>query len=348
MKYVQIDRFGPPEVLHIHEAPLEDPGPGEVRVRHTSIGMNHADLMCREGNYRVLSGDPPFVPGIEAGGYIEAVGPGVKDRATGQRVLLGANTPRKFRLNHGGLNGVYRTHCTVPSTDTVPAPDAIPDDQLGAIWLPYLTAWGCLIWKQSLKPGEFVGIPAASSSVALAAAQIVKQCGALPIGLTTHQSKLEILRDMPEAPYEHVIVTRDEEGANRPWHREIKNITNGGGINVFFDPVAAGDFLHTEIRALAQHGAIWIYGLLQEPGVVDVTPLIMKHGSIRGWVLYELVQAGTEVLNRAYRDILEGFDKGIYQQRVAKCFSLDEVREAHEYMEKGQHIGKLVITPEKL
>lgn len=347
MKSVRVDRFGPPEVMRLIEEPTPEPGPGEARVRVTGIGMNHADLMAREGRYKILSGEPPFTPGIEAGGVIEALGPGVVERRIGQRVILGADVPRLRRFPHGGLDGTYRTHAVVPWELTLPAPDAIPDDQLGAIWLPFLTAWGCLVWKQNLQPGQFVGIPAASSSVGMAAAQVAKRQGARPIGLTGSPSKVDPLRDMPESDFERIVLTRGEDGAALPWHREIKAITGGRGVDVFFDPVAAGAFLDTEIRCLAPYGTIWVYGLLERPGPVDVTPLIVTHGAIRGWVLTELVMADQEAMQRGYREILQAFEEGAYRQRVAAVYPLGEVRRAHEEMAKGAHIGKLVLAGDR-
>ena len=130
-----------------------------------------------------------------------------------------------------------------------------------------------------------------------------------------------------------------------PWHREIKRITDGRGVNVFFDPVAAGAYLETEIRCLAQHGVVWVYGLLGQAGKVDVTPLIRKHAAIRGWAQAELVAAGPAAFEPGYRHIVEGFESGAYQQRVAEVFALDDVRQAHETMERGRHIGKLVLKP---
>ncbi|MBX7246118.1 MAG: zinc-dependent alcohol dehydrogenase family protein [Candidatus Sumerlaeaceae bacterium] len=347
MQIVTVEAFGGTENLRVDQRPTPSPGPGQVRVKVTSIGLNHADLMARRGEYRLVSGDPPFTPGIEAGGLVDCLGEGVTSVSAGQRVILGPHAPRRapgMTSDVGG--GTYRSHYICAAEDVVPAPDAIADDQLGAIWLPYLTAWGCLVWKQNLKPGQFVAIPAASSSVGLAAGQVARHCGAVPIGMTTSASKVEALKAMPEFDFAHLVVTRDQSGKQTSWHRDLKRITGGRGVDAFFDPVAAGEFLDMEIRALAQFGTIWVYGLLGEPGKVDVTPLIRKHAAIRGWVLGEIVAAGNPPLSDALAAILKGFETGVYRQRTAKSFPLSRVREAHEEMEKGNHIGKLVLVPD--
>lgn len=347
MKRVVVDKFGDPDVMQIRDLETPQPGPGEVRVAITSIGMNHADLMARKGEYLIASGQPPFTPGIEAGGVIDAVGAGVTDRRVGQRVILGADVPRRTPESGstGFHGGTYATHYVTRADRTVLAPSAIPDDQLGAIWLPYLTAWGCLVWQQNLRPGQFVAIPAASSSVGLAAAQIVKERGAVAVGLTTSAAKVEQLKSLAESAFDHYVVTHNPDGELRSWHRDLRLLTQRRGVDVFFDPVAAGKYLQMEITALADKGTIWIYGLLGEIGPLDVTPLIRKSAAIRGWYLHELTDAGPAELMRGYDYILKGFEKGVFRQRVARTFTLDEVKVAHEEMQRGRHIGKLVLVP---
>lgn len=337
MKEIVVERFGGPEVLSLRAVPTPEPGSGQVRVRLTSIGMNYADLMARRGQYKMMSGDPPFVPGIEAGGVIDALGGGVTTRRVGQRVILGVDVPR---VNLGGSGGTYRSHYVCPADATVIAPDVMPDEQLGAVWLTYLTAWGCLIWKQRLFAGQIVGIPAASSGVGMAAAQVVRRAGGIPIGLTTSPGKIDTLQQLPESTFEHIVVTDTSD-----WPERLRQIVGKRGVDVFFDPVAAGDFLAGEIRCLAQGGTIWLYGLLGTPGVIDLHPLIRKQASLRGWLLYELASQPPAVLEEAYRAVLSGFEDGSYRQHVAQTFPLDEARRAHETMEQGGHIGKLILVP---
>ena len=142
-----------------------------------------------------------------------------------------------------------------------------------------------------------------------------------------------------------MVATRDAQGQTTPWYKDIKRLTQDHGIDVWFDPVAAGDFLNSEIRTLAQEGTIWVYGLLGDPGVVDVTPLIRKHASIRGWSLGELTEAGPKAFEPGCRHILEQFAAGHYHQHVERTFKLDEVQQAHAYMHQGRHVGKLFLVP---
>lgn len=346
MQVVMVNAFGGPQVLETIELPTPEPGPMQVRVRVSSIGMNHADLMGREGQYKASTGEPPFVPGLEAGGVIEEVGEEVDPARIGERVVLGPSLPRAVEGAHGGS---YRTHIVVDESIALLAPNALPDEQLGAVWLAYLTAWGCLSWKDQLNPGETVAIPAASSSVGLAAAQVVKALGGIAIGLTSSPGKADALRNLDTARFDHLVVThdRDPDGgrAMRPWHREIKTITDGQGVDVFFDPVAAGEYLSTEVRALAKGGRIYIYGLLGRPGPVDLSPMILRGASMHGWVLDQIVSADDHTWRSACAEILKHFADGTFKQHIAQAYAFDDVQQAHIEMEKGDHIGKLVLVP---
>jgi NADPH:quinone reductase-like Zn-dependent oxidoreductase len=204
--------------------------------------------------------------------------------------------------------------------------------------LPYLTAWGCLVWKQNMQVGDYVLIPAASSSVAIAASQVVKQYGGIAIGTTTRPEKVSLLVNLPAARFDDIVVTQESN-----WWRSAKKLTGGKGFNIIFDPIAAGDFLNQEIRLLAPGGALWIYGLLGQPDVVDITPLIRKMASIRGWLLNELIGSGLE--QSAYRHVLECIANGTYELPIAATFPLQDVQAAHRFMETGKHIGKLVLIP---
>jgi NADPH2:quinone reductase len=332
---VVVNSFGDLGQLAVVELPDPQPDAGEVVVRLTSIGLNNADLMARRGEYKLISGNPPFTPGLEGGGTIVAVGQGVTDRQPGQRVILTLDAP----ASRGQGQGTYQSHFVVKAEKTVLAPDALPDEVLGGLWLPFLTAWGCLMWKQNLQPGQTVLITAASSSVGLAASQVVKHYGATAIGTTTNPDKVVQLQAMPEARYDDIIVTKD----NPNWYRQAKKLTGGKGFNVIFDAIAAGEFLNTEIRLLAPKGTLWIYGLLGQPDAVNVHPLIRKMASLRGWLLNEMAGSGVE--KGAYQHVMDRVADGTYQLPIAAKFPLAEVHQAQAMMEAGKHMGKIILQP---
>ncbi len=337
MWQVIVKSFGGPEVLEVEPVETRYPGSGEVLVRLTSIGVNRGEVLARQGRYRLSSGDVPFTPGLEGGGVIEAVGAGVNRSRLGQRVVLTPDVPRLDR----GLGGTYRSHYLCHDDDALAVPAELPDVCLGALWLTHLTAWGCLVWKHKLRAGQTVAIPAASSAVGLAASQVVRQLGGVAIGLTRSLDKTEHIK----ADYHHLVVTRDRASQLQPFYRELRTLTAGKGVDVFFDPVASGEYLDHEVRALADHGTIYLYGLLGEPGVVDLSPLIRKHGRIVGWVNDALLSAGRDAWLGGCRTILQHFARGLYHQRIADTFTLQDVQQAHRLMESNTHIGKIILTP---
>jgi len=341
MKKIVVTAFGGVENLRIEDAQTPQIAADEVLVDLMSVGMNQADLMARRGDYRLSSGAPPFTPGIEGGGVISAIGSAVKNRQVGQRVILSLGAPQR----NGVGNGTYCSQFVAAEDETILVPDDIEDGLIGALWLPFLTAWGALIWRQNVQPGDVVMLPAASSSVAIAASQIIKNRGGITIGTTTSPQKVDALWSLSAAQYDHLIVTTQD--STDPWWKTVKKIarTEGQnkGVDVIFDPVAAGDFLHHEIRLLAQGGTLWAYGLLGQTGHIDISPLIRKDAAIRGWLLN--VIAGTPAESEAYTHILENVANGTYQLPIASEFALEEVQAAHTAMEQGTHIGKYVLRP---
>lgn len=350
MQQVIVSQFGGPEVLDVRELDTPDPRGDQVRVRVTSIGLNHADLMGRAGQYKLSTGDPPFTPGLEGGGIVEAHGENVDASWLGRRVTLG---PEATRLSRGAdrVPGTYRSHLLCKPGDLVAIDTSkqhLPDAALGTLWLSHFTAWGALEWKLqrlgTALQGKHVALTAASSAVALAAAQVVRHHGGRAIGLTSSPSKHDALVDA----YDELIITHDPDGSQRPFRRDLKRLTDGRGVDVVFDPVAAGPYLNELILGLAQHGTIVVYGLLGKPGVVDVTPLIRKHAVIVGYVNDEIFEApggGHEAIHAGIAHVVEGFAKGVYAQRVARTFPLADVREGHRVMHEGGHVGKLILVP---
>lgn len=337
MYKIVVHAYGDADQLKIEEHETPRPEGARVLVKLTSIGMNHAELMARRGQYKIASGDPPFTPGLEAGGIVEACGPDVTRFKGGERVILDINAPRQAT---GGGEGTYASHYLTDETLLIPAADELPEEQLGAVWLPYLTAWGCLVWKQQVQSNDTVLLPAASSSVAIAASQLLKDLGCTTIGTTTSPEKVDILKNVPAARYDHLLLTGDQ-----PWHQQVKRITGGHYCDVIFDPVGAGEFLNREVRCLARGGTLWIYGLLGKPDTVDLSPLIRKGASVRGWALTELAATAGEPLQAGYDHILTRIADGRFQLPVAQTFPLRDVQRAHREMEKGEHIGKLILIP---
>src|SRR5436305_2204389 len=195
-RVVRFHETGGPEVLRVEQVEIPPPGKGEVQIRIHALGLNRAEVMFRAGQY-VSQPRFPARPGYEAAGTVAAIGEGVKGFKIGDAVSVIPG----FDLNDYGL---YGDLANAPAGLVAHHPPALSWVEAAAVWMQYLTAYGALIDIAGLKAGDTVVIPAASSSVGLAAIQIANKVGATPIALTRGRSKRQTLLDAGAA---HVVVT---------------------------------------------------------------------------------------------------------------------------------------------
>ena len=199
-RIVRFHQIGGPEVLKIEKLDVRPPGPGEVRIAVKALGLNRAESMFRSGQYL----EEPKLParlGYEAAGTIEAIGDGVKGFKVGDAV----STIPAFSQNQ---YGVYGDTAIVPAAAVAKHPASLSWTEAAAIWMQYATAYGALIEIANLKAGDTLLIPAASSSVGIAAIQIANLVGATPIALTRSSSKRQPLLELGAA---HVIATEEQD-----------------------------------------------------------------------------------------------------------------------------------------
>jgi NADPH:quinone reductase-like Zn-dependent oxidoreductase len=320
-------KTGGPEVLQLDQVPLPEPGPGEVRLRVKAIGLNRAEVMFRMGRYLVN----PVVPsklGYEASGTVEAIGPNVDPKWLGKT----ASTVPAFAADK---YGVYGEVAIVPATALAEFPASLSYEEGTSIWMQYMTAYGALIPIGKLTRGDFVLITAASSSVGLAAIEIVKAEGAISIATTrTSAKKAELLA----LGADHVIVTDEEDLVAR-----VHEITSGKGARIVFDPVA-GKGLEALAAATSEHGIIVEYGALAaEPTTYPLFTALSKQLTIRGYTLFEVVSQ-PELFTTAKKYIFDHLVAGDFKPRIDKTFPLSEIVAAHRYMESNAQIGKIVVT----
>jgi NADPH:quinone reductase-like Zn-dependent oxidoreductase len=326
-RVVRFHRTGGPEVLQIDNVEVAQPGPGEVRIRVKALGLNRAESMFRSGRYLE---DPKFPSrlGYEAAGTIDAIGPGVEGLNIGDAI----STIPAFKQ---GQYGVYGELAVVPARAVVTHPASLSWEQAAAIWMQYLTAYGALIEIGQLIAGEVVLIPAASSSVGLAAIQIANLVGATPIALTRSENKRQALTKLGAA---HVIATQTQDLV-----AEVQKLTDGNGARMAFDPVG-GPTVAKLAAALGAHGLLFQYGALStEPTPLPLFEVLGKTLTVRGYVLFEITSSPRK-LERGKRFVLSGLASGKLKPVIAKTFPLAQIVEAHRYLESNQQIGKIVVT----
>jgi NADPH:quinone reductase-like Zn-dependent oxidoreductase len=326
-KIVRFHSLGGPEVLQLDELPLPEPKAGEIRLRVKAIGLNRAECMFRQGQYLVAP-ELPSKNGYEASGIVEAIGPGVDPSWLGKT----ASSVPAFPIN---TYGTYGEVAILPVSAMAEYPAKLSYEEGTSIWMQYVTAYGGLITNGKLKAGDFVLITAASSSVGLAAIEMVKVEGGISIATTrTAEKKAELLAFGAD----HVIVTDEEDLVAR-----VNQITGNKGARIVFDPIG-GKGLTTLADATARGGIIIEYGALAtDPTPYPLFAALGKALTVRGYTLFELV-AEPELLEKGKKYVFEHIEKGDFKPRIAKTFPLSEIVEAHRYMESNAQIGKIVVT----
>jgi NADPH:quinone reductase-like Zn-dependent oxidoreductase len=231
--------------------------------------------------------------------------------------------------------GTYGELINIPARLVVKHPDVLTFNEAAAAWMQYITVWGALVEQARLSDGDFVIATAASSSVGIAAFQIARMVGARVIATTRTGSKRQALLT---AGAHHVIATDEEDLPSR-----VMEITNGAGARIAFDAVG-GRLVGPLTAAMARGGTLIGYGALSpEPTALPMAALIGKGLTLKGYHVCEVI-AGDSTLERAKAFILAGLESGALKPLIARLFPLDQIREAHRFLESNDQIGKVVVT----
>jgi NADPH2:quinone reductase len=326
-RIVRFHQTGGPEVLKIAEEPLVQPKEGEVRVRVQALGLNRAEAMFRSGAY-LEAAQLPSRLGYEAAGVVDAIGAGVSNVKVGDRV----STIPAFGLS---AHGVYGESAVVPAFAVASYPEHFTPEQGSAFWMSYITAWVGLVERAQLEKGQVALITAASSSVGLAAIQIAKATGATAIAATRKADKKAKLL---QAGADHVVVTEQEDLPKR-----VMEISGGKGANVIFDPIS-GPNVETLAQAAASGATLLIYGALDmRPTPYPLFPALQKGLWIHAFVLFECTTQSA-LRERAKRFVYDGIKSGAFKPVIdPKVFTLDQITDAHRYLESNQQFGKIVV-----
>ena len=323
---IKFAKAGGPDVLEFVETTVPVPGPAEVRIKVNAIGINRAEAMWRIDDYI----EPVKFPaglGYEAVGIVDAVGEGVSDFAAGDEV----NVIPSFSMND---YATYGEVIIVPAHAVVRHPKTLSYVEAASIWMMFVTAYGALIEDAKVTKGDFVIIPAASSSVGLAAIQLVNYAGATAIALTRTSAKRA---QLIEAGATHVVATDEVDFVD-----EVMKITGGRGARVVFDPVGGPNFpkIHS---ALAVGGIIYIYGLLSyEVTPLPVLEMIAKVSTVKAHNIW--LTSGDETRRKAAVEfVLKGLESGALRPIIDRVFKFDEMREVHRYLEESTQFGKIVV-----
>jgi len=320
---IRIHETGGPEVLKWEPIEVGEPGPGEVRLRQTAVGLNYIDVYFRTGLY-----PPPALPsglGLEGAAVVEAVGDGVTEVAVGDRVAYAAPPL-----------GAYAEKRLMPADRLVRLPDSIDDQTAAAMMLQGLTTWYLLRRTYEVKPGDTILIHAAAGGVGLMVCQWAKHLGATVIGTVGTDQKAELAH---AHGCDHPIVYTRERFVDR-----VRELTNGEGVPVVYDSIGKDTF-EDSIDCLRPLGLMVSFG--NASGAVP--PVDLKALSAKGSLFITRPTVMTYTAKR--EDLLAGaqalFDvvqKGVLKVEVNQTWPLQQAAEAHKALEGRQTTGSTVLT----
>jgi len=319
---VRIHQTGGPEVLQLENVEVGDPGPGEVRIRHTAVGLNFIDIYERTGLYQLPL---PAILGREAAGVIEAVGPKVKGFSVGDRVAY-----------TGGASGAYSQVRLFPAERVVRLPDEIPDRQAAAIMLKGLTAQFLLRRTYRVRKNDFVLIHAAAGGVGSIAVQWAKHLGAIVIGIVGSQAKADLVRGYGA---DHVLLQSDD------WLAQVKSITKGKGVHVVYDSVGKDTFV-SSLDSLRPRGMMVTFGNASGPAPAIAPLELSKRGSLflTRPTLFHYIATRSE-LEKAAQELFDVVKRNVVTVHVGQTYPLSEVAQAHRDLEGRRTTGSTVLLP---
>ena len=323
MKAIRITKTGGPEVLEVQEIELPPPGRGEVRVKHTVIGVNFIDTYHRSGLYPA-----PLLAtlGGEAAGVVEAVGEGVSGLKPGDRV--GYCTVAFC---------AYAEAANIPAERLVKLPDGITDEVAAAAMLKGMTAQYLLKRTFAVRPGQTILFHAAAGGVGLIACQWARHLGATVIGTVGSDEKVALANANGCA---HVLNTRKDD-----WVARVREITGGEGVPVVYDSIGK-DTWDGSLDCLAVRGLMASFGNASgavpsfSPGILSAKgSLYLTRPS-----LYHYTRTPAELQETA-DDLFDVISKGIVKIAVNQRFKLTDARAAHEALHSRQTTGATVLIP---
>jgi NADPH:quinone reductase-like Zn-dependent oxidoreductase len=324
-KAIRFNQLGGPEVLNMEDLPVRTPGPGEVLLKVEAVGLNRAESMYYHGSYMEKVNLPSGL-GYEAVGKVIAAGPEIDPSLIGK--LFG--TIPGYSMNQ---YPVLAEEAVVPVSVLAAVPGSLSAVEGAAVWMQYCTAYGALVPFGKVAAGDFVIITAASSSVGLAAIQIVKAQGGISIATTRTSAKKDQLIALGA---DHVIVSEEKDLVV-----QVRSITGGKGARVVFDPVG-GDYINTLAQATTNGGTIFLYGMLSGKPTPFPMAAFGRTIGVFGYTFGEL--RGTPEWETMKKYIYDRLADGSFKPKIARTFPFDQTIEAYRYLESNEQIGKIVIT----
>ena len=324
MRAIVITRPGGPDVLAEQERPIPEPALGQIRVRIHASALNRADILQRMGGYPAPAGAPQDIPGMEYAGEVDALGPSATLWEVGARVMGIA----------GG--GTHAEYLCVHEREAIPIPSHLTFEEAAAIPEAFLTAYDALIKQLSLSSGERLLIHSVGSGVGTAALQIGIVAGAIVIGTSRTQRKLEQAKQLGLG--HSVDISRDD------WPARVREITSGNGVNAVLDLVG-GNYFAPSVELLALKGRLILVGLTAgRVAELNLGMILNRRALIVGTLMRSRTPEEKFSLAREFSDrVVPLFETKRLRPVIGSVFPFPEIADAHRYMESNSNFGKIVL-----
>ena len=320
-KVICIHETGGPEVLSWEDRNLENPTEGQVRIKHTAIGLNMIDCYQRSGLYPI---DLPMILGSEATGVVQEIGPGVKNLSTGQRVTYSGR-------------GAYSEERNIDAKELIALPNGIEDQTAAAMMLKGMTVHMLMTKCYAVKAGDTILVHAAAGGVGSIMCQWANSIGATVIGTVGTDEKIKLAESNG---CKHVI-----NYSKAKFSSEVRALTNGKGVSVAYDSVGLSTYKES-LSSLENFGVLVTFGNASGP-IPGIAPLeLMQLGSLsvsRPTLMnYTSVP---ELREKASSDLFSLVLQGKIKIEVGQTFPLSKTADAHTAIENRKTTGSTVLIP---
>ena len=322
-KAIRIHEHGGPEVLKWEDVEIGEPGPDEVLVRHTAIGLNFVDTYHRTGQMK----HPvtfPMILGVQGVGVVEATGPDAGSLKTGDRV------------SYSGLQGSYSEVRLAHADRLIVLPDDISDELAAAAFLRTLTAEYLLRRLHKVEPGETILVHAAAGGAGQIICQWAKALGAVVIGTVGSDEKAELVKGLG---VDHAIIYTRNDFAEK-----VMEITGGRGVPVVYDSVGRDTFMGS-LDCLSPMGHAINYGTAS--GQVELFPLQNLHKKSLTVTRPTLATyiASREDLEKASDTVFGVLRDGTVKVDISRRYALADTAQAHADLESRNTTGAMILEP---
>jgi len=323
-KAIRIHNTGGPEVMCWEDTEVAHPGPGEVLLKQTAVGLNFIDVYHRTGLYPL--GDLPATPGMEGAGVVSGTGAGVEDLSVGDRVAYAGLPP-----------GAYAEQRLIPAHRLVKLPDGISDQQAAGMMLQGMTVQYLLRTTFHVKPGDTILFHAAAGGVGLIACQWAKHLGATVIGTVGSSEKAELAM---AHGCDYPLLYRDED-----WVARVREITDGEGVPVVYDSIGKDTFMKS-LDCLRPLGLMVSFGQASGPvGPFDAGVLAAKGSLFLTRPTLMTYTANRQDLLASAGELFDVVMSGAVKIEVKQTYPLSEVARAHQDLEARRTTGSTVLIP---